>query len=114
MERPEKNDRFYQLMQDGKLQLENPQFEEDIIRRLQETSQRRPAGRTMRKSALFLSLSIMLGLGLCALQAACYSPEVPADHTVSILLEAMLVLSFLFLLEKIIQLLKRQEEISRL
>jgi hypothetical protein len=113
MERPKKNDLFYQLMQDGKLQLEDPGFEEDVVRKLQETLHRRSASRTMRKSVLFLSLSIILGLGLCALHAAYYSSEGPADHTVSLLLQAILVLTFLFLLEKIIQLLKVPVERSR-
>ena len=113
MDRIDKNDLFYQLMQDGKLQLEDPGFEDEVLRKIQQTSHRRPASRTMRMSALFLSLSIILGLGLCALHAVYYSPDPPADHAVSLLLQAMLVLTFLFLLEKIIQLLRGPREISR-
>jgi len=113
MYQPEKNDLFYHLMQDGMLHLEDPGFEEDVLRQLQHMPHQIPANRTIRMSKLFLSIAIFLGLVLCTLYAIRYSPTVPADRSVSLLLQTILILTFLFLLEKIIRLLVRPGETFR-
>jgi hypothetical protein len=75
----------------------------------------RPSTRASRLAILFLSIAVIWGLALTALYATHYSPvPIPdpsisdpsfSDPSFSLFLTAMLVLTFLFLLEKIIQLL---------
>ena len=98
------NDPFYHLMQDSRLHMDNPELEDDILRRLRHN---RPSTRTSRLATLFLSIAVIWGLALTALYAARYSPVPIPDPAFSLFLPAMLVLTFLFLLEKIIQLLMR-------
>jgi hypothetical protein len=129
MDKPEQNDPqndpFYQLMKDSRLHLDSPDLEEDILRQLRlspqlplsplsplpghppHSPQNRPVTRTSRMAILFLSIAVIWGLALTALYAADYSPMPLADPAFSLFLPAMLVLTFLFLLEKVIQLLMR-------
>ena len=108
MDKPEQNDPqndpFYQLMKESRLHLDSPGLEEDILRRLPHN---RPSTRTGRLATLFLSIAVIWGLALTALYAAKYSPAPITDPSISLFLPAMLVLTFLFLLEKTIQLLFR-------
>ena len=106
MDRPEQNDLFYQLMQDGKLQFEDPGMEEDILRKLQPAPHKRTASRNIRRSILFLSLAIILGLVLSGLYAVQGSLVEFPDRSASLFLIAMLIVTFLFLLEKLIRLVK--------
>jgi hypothetical protein len=65
----------------------------------------RPSTTTSRLAILFLSIAVIWGLALTALYATHNSPSPLPDPALSLFLPAMLVLTFLFLLEKIIQLL---------
>jgi hypothetical protein len=112
MDKPEQNDPqndlFYQLMKDSRLHLDSPELEEDILRRLRQlpdSPHPRPATRTSRLASLFLSIAVIWGLALTALYATNNSPVNLPDPAFSLFLPAMLVLTFLFLLEKVITLL---------
>ena len=116
MDKPAKNDPFYHLMKDSTLHLDNPELVEDIMRQLQElrgshqsphSPHKRPATRNNRMAILFLSIAVIWGLALTALYAAHNSPASLADPSFSLFLPAMLIGTFLFLLEKIIKLLFR-------
>jgi hypothetical protein len=112
MDKPEQNDPqhdpFYQLMKDSRLHPDSPELEEDILRQLRQLPHNRPATRTSRLATLFLSIAVIWGLALTALYAIHYSPSPLPDPAFSLFLPAMLVLTFLFLLEKVIQILMRQ------
>jgi hypothetical protein len=124
MDKPEQNDPqndpFYQLMKDSRLHLDSPELEEDILRRLRQLPNspqlqhsshlpnNRPSTRTSRLAILFLSIAVIWGLALTALYATHYSPSPLPDPAFSLFLPAMLIGTFLFLLEKIIQLLQRK------
>ena len=90
--------------------MDSPELEEDILRQLRHSPllpnsphspHNRPATRTGRLVSLFLSIAVIWGLVLTAL------PVDQAERSIFLFLNAMLVLTFLFLFEKIIQLLFR-------
>ena len=105
MESPEKNDLFYRLMQDAKLHSKDPGLEDAVLQQLRVPANKIPKSRFRRLSILFLSLSVILGLTLCGLFAFYCTPAFAADRTMSLVLETLLIGTFLFLLEKIIKLL---------
>jgi hypothetical protein len=116
MDKPVSNDPFYQFMKDSRLHLDSPELEEDILRQLRQlqhsphsplSPHNRPVSGTRRLAILFLSIAVIWGLALTALYAIHYSPSPLPDPAFSLFLPAMLVGTFLFLFEKVIQLLMR-------
>jgi hypothetical protein len=109
MDQPAKNDPFYQLMQDSRLHLENPGLEEDILKELHQVAHHSPVKRNTRMSILFLLVAIISGLVLSILYATQYPLVSQARGSASLFLMAPLILTFLFLFEKILQLMLHPE-----
>lgn len=107
MDTPGKNDPLYSLMREGKLSLDEPAFEDDIMGEIYELSRRKKAKRAIRQSGLFLAMGILLGGVLCVLYGRWMVPGMIDGHRFYFLSMVLLVLTFLLILEKIMQLFKK-------
>ena len=101
--RTDKNDPFYALMKDSRLELDAPAMEENVLQKLEQIAYQSRRRKATRRAVLFLLLPLCLGIVLCLF---CVSAplSVLAGASFSILLQGLLVLIFLFLLEKLLQL----------